>query len=113
MQQLDCCWGQAVSVHTLPGQFQDSCITIQSLEQTRVWDTSRTHLRPYILAQSLRSFGGALLFTPHVPEAQLASTGSQAFSITGPMLWNTLPVDILQAFLLLIFRQQLNIIFLC
>lgn len=41
----------------------------------------------------LRSPGGRLFVVPHVSEAQLASTGSWAFSIICPILWETLPAE--------------------
>ena len=48
-------------------------------------------LTPYTTSHQLRSSGNLL---PTVPKTKLKTCGDRAFSVTGPKLWNDLPIDL-------------------
>ena len=72
---------------------------------------ARSYLGPFVCISdlpawwALRSAGSILLV---VPPVKLSIVGSQAFSVTIPQLWNSLPDNIILVNLLSTFRHQLK-----
>ncbi|XDV53534.1 hypothetical protein PO909_022010, partial [Leuciscus waleckii] len=62
-------------------------------------------LHQYIPSRSLRSGDQNLILIPH---SRLKRRGDRAFSVTGPRLWNDLPVEIRMAPSLTIFKSLLK-----
>ncbi len=62
-------------------------------------------LHLYTPSRSLRSCNQALLVVPHV---RLKCRGERAFSVAGPRLWNTLPLEIRMAPSLSVFKSLLK-----
>ena len=62
-------------------------------------------LQKYQPARSLRSSNKGLL---NVPKHKLKSYGSRAFSVSGPVLWNSLPYDIKSSENIEIFKKKLK-----
>jgi len=62
-------------------------------------------LHLYTPSRSLRSCDQALLVVPH---ARRKLRGERAFVVTGPRLWNTLPLEIRMAPSMSVFRSLLK-----